>query len=146
MLSWRELRLKTFNDISQYANRLRRDETCNNFCVFNNWTSLTAWLWKTLNQNWSENLRKRNTSASQVIKLDVRYTRRPICDRLWQKQAFGLKISFVHFSLELINNNFWLKCCKNYYSIFIGSRDMNFIMLFSSEVQFREKRLQSVLI
>jgi len=32
------------------------------------------------------------------------------CDRLWQKQAFGLKISFVHFSLELINNNFWLKC------------------------------------
>src|SRR6218665_2604753 len=29
-----------------------------------------------------------------------------ICDRLWQKQAVGLKNSFVHFSLELINNNF----------------------------------------
>ena len=69
-----------------------------------------------------------------------------ICDRLWQKQAFGLKISFVNFSLELINNNFWLKCWKNYYSIFMGSRDMNFIMLFYSEVQFREKRMQSLLI
>jgi len=32
---------------------------------------------------------------------------------------------------------------KNYYSIFIGSGDMNFIMLFYSEVQFQEKRLQS---
>src|SRR6218665_27775 len=69
-----------------------------------------------------------------------------ICGRLWQKQDLGLKSSFVHFSLELINNNFWLKCCKNYYSIFMGSRDMNFIMLFYSEVQFREKRLQSLLI
>jgi len=29
-----------------------------------------------------------------------------ICDRLWQKQAFGEKISFADFSLELINNNF----------------------------------------
>ena len=69
-----------------------------------------------------------------------------ICDRLWQKQAFGLKISFVHFSLELINNNFWLKCWKNYVCIFMGSRDNNFIMLLYSEVQFREKRLQSLLI
>jgi len=34
---------------------------------------------------------------------------------------------------------------KNYY-IFMGSRDMNFIMLFYSEVQFREKRLQNLLI
>src|SRR6218665_1825476 len=64
-----------------------------------------------------------------------------ICDRLWQKQVFGLKISFLHFSLELINNNFWLKCWKNYYSIFMGSRDMNFIMLFYSEVQFSRKTL-----
>src|SRR6218665_1306521 len=70
----------------------------------------------------------------------------PICDRLWQKQAVGLKISFVHFSTELINNNLWLKRWKNYYSIFIGSRDMNFVMLFYSEVRFREKRLQSLLI
>src|SRR6218665_3681579 len=61
------------------------------------------------------------------------------CDRLWQKQAFGLKISFVHFSLEQINNNFWLKCCKHCYSTFMGSRDMNFVMLFYSEVQFQEK-------
>ena len=67
------------------------------------------------------------------------------CDRLWQKQEFGVKISFVHFSLELVNNNFWLKCWKNY-SIFMASRDMNFIMLFFSEVQFREKRLQCLLI
>jgi len=29
-----------------------------------------------------------------------------ICDRLRQKQAFGKKISFADFSLELINNNF----------------------------------------
>jgi len=65
-----------------------------------------------------------------------------VCDLLWQKQAVGVKISFVHFSLELVNNNFWLKCWKNY-SIFMASRDMNFIMLFFSEVQFREKRLQS---
>src|SRR6218665_2007619 len=57
------------------------------------------------------------------------------CDRLWQKQAVDLKIRFVHFSLELINNNFWLKCCKNYYSIFIGSRDLNSIVLCYSEVQ-----------
>src|SRR6218665_44897 len=51
-----------------------------------------------------------------------------ICDRLWQKQAVGLKISFVHFLLELINNNFWLKCWKNYYSIFMGysTRKYNF--------------------
>jgi len=28
----------------------------------------------------------------------------------------------------------------------MGSRDMNFIMLFYSEVQFREKRMQSLLI
>jgi len=69
-----------------------------------------------------------------------------ICDRIWQKQAFGLKINFVHFSLELINNNFWLKCWKKYYSIFMGSRDMNFITLFYSEVQFQEKRFQSLLI
>src|SRR6218665_2234796 len=69
-----------------------------------------------------------------------------ICDRLWKKQAFGLKISCVHFSLELINNNLCLKCWKNYYSIFMGSRDMNFIMLFYSEVQFQEKRLQGLLI
>src|SRR6218665_3393709 len=60
-------------------------------------------------------------------------------NRLWQKQAFGLKISFVHFSLKLINNKFWLKCRNNCYSIFMGSRDMNFIMLFYSEVQFRGK-------
>ena len=69
-----------------------------------------------------------------------------ICDWLWQKQAVGLKISFVHFLLQLINNYFWLKCRKNYYSIFMGSRDMNFITLFYSEVQFREKRLQSLLL
>ena len=69
-----------------------------------------------------------------------------ISDRFWLKQAFGLKISYVNFSLELINNNFWLKCWNNYYSIFMGSRDMNFITLFYSEVQFREKRLQSLLI
>ena len=50
-----------------------------------------------------------------------------ICDRLWQNQAVGQKISFVLFSLQLINNNFCLKCWKNYYSIFYGSRDMNFI-------------------
>ena len=35
---------------------------------------------------------------------------------------------------------------NKYYSIFMDSRDMNFIMLFYSEVQFREKRLQSLLI
>jgi len=57
-----------------------------------------------------------------------------ICDWLWQKQAVGLKISFVYFSLRLINNNFWLKCWKNYHSIFMGSSDMNSIMLFYSEV------------
>ena len=34
---------------------------------------------------------------------------------------------------------------KNYYSMFMGFRDMNF-MLFYLEVQFREKRLQSLLI
>ena len=28
------------------------------------------------------------------------------CDRLRQKQAFGKKICFADFSLELINNNF----------------------------------------
>ena len=69
-----------------------------------------------------------------------------IYDRLQQKQAFGEKISFVDFSLELINNNFWLKCCNNYYSIFIGSRDMNFLMLSYSKLQFQEKRMQSWLI
>ena len=69
-----------------------------------------------------------------------------ISDRLWQKQAFGEKISFADFSLELINNKFWLKCWKNYYSIFIGSRDMNFLMLSYSKLQFREKRVQSWLI
>ena len=69
-----------------------------------------------------------------------------ICDRLRQKQAFGKKISFADFSLELINNNFWLKCWKNYYSIFIGSKDMNFVMLSYSKLQFREKRMQSWLI
>src|SRR6218665_3949798 len=71
---------------------------------------------------------------------------RPHSIHHWQKQAVGLKISFVHFSTELINNNLWLKHWKNYYSIFRGSRDMNFIMLFYSEVRFREKRLQSLLI
>ena len=65
---------------------------------------------------------------------------------LWQKQAFGKKIGFVDFSLELINNNFQLKCCKNYYSIFISSRNMNFLMLSYSKLQFREKRMQSLLI
>ena len=68
------------------------------------------------------------------------------CDWLRQKQAFGEKISFADFSLELINNNFWLKCLKNYYSIFIGSRDMNFLMLSYSKLHFREKRMQSLLI
>src|SRR6218665_340879 len=52
-----------------------------------------------------------------------------ICDQLWRKQAVGLKISFVHFSLKLINNNFCLICLKNYYSIFSGSKDLNFIVL-----------------
>ena len=62
------------------------------------------------------------------------------------KAGFWEKIGFVDFSLELINNNFWLKCCKNYYSIFIGSRDMNFLMLSYSKLQFREKSMQSLLI
>ena len=35
---------------------------------------------------------------------------------------------------------------QKYYSIFMGSRDMNFIMSSISEVQFREKRIQSLLI
>ena len=73
------------------------------------------------------------------------YAKMTLCDRLWQKQTVGLKISFVHFSLELINNNFWLKCWKNYYSIFMGSRDINFIMQSYSEVQFWEKCMQSSL-
>jgi len=34
---------------------------------------------------------------------------------------------------------------KKYYSIFMGSRDMNFIMSSFLEAQFREKRLQSLL-
>ena len=62
------------------------------------------------------------------------------------KAGFWEKISFADFSLELINNNFWLKCWKNYYSIFIGSRDMNFLMLSYSKLQFREKPMQSWLI
>jgi len=48
--------------------------------------------------------------------MDLLAVETDICDRLWQKQADGLKISFVHFSLGLINNNFWLKCWKSYYS------------------------------
>ena len=79
-----------------------------------------------------------------------RYIDRPsylnICDWLWQEQTVGLKIGFVHFSIKLRNNNFWLKHKKNYYSIFLGSRDMNFIRLIYSKVQFREKRFQSLLI
>ena len=35
---------------------------------------------------------------------------------------------------------------KKYYSIFMGSRDMNFLMLSYSKLQFREKRMQSLLI
>jgi len=35
---------------------------------------------------------------------------------------------------------------KNYYSIFMGSKDINFTMLSYSEVQFREKYMQSLLI
>ena len=54
--------------------------------------------------------------------------------------------SFVHFSLQLTNNNFCLKCWKNYCSIFMNSRDMNFVMLSCSEVQFQEKCMQSLLI
>ena len=70
-----------------------------------------------------------------------------ISDRLWQKQAGGQKISFVHCSLELIYNNFWLKCLKNYYSIFMGSRDMHSIVVFYLEIglQFWEKLIQSLL-
>ena len=62
------------------------------------------------------------------------------------KADFWEKISFADFSLELINNNFWLKCWKNYYSIFFGSRDMDFLMLSYSKLQFREKHMQSLLI
>src|SRR6218665_1517041 len=84
-----------------------------------------------------QRIRLLSTFAQQFME----YTLSHICDWLWQKQAVGLKISFVHFSLGLINNNFLLKCWKNYYSIFMGSRDMNFIMLFYSEVQFSRKTL-----
>src|SRR6218665_2883807 len=69
-----------------------------------------------------------------------------ICYWLLQREAVGQKIGFVHFSLQLINNNFCIKCWKNYYFIFVVSIDINFIMSSYSEVQLREKRVQSLLI
>ena len=41
----------------------------------------------------------------------------------------------------MIKNNFWLKYWRNYYFIFMSSRDMNFIML-----SYSEKCMQSLLI
>ena len=41
-----------------------------------------------------------------------------ICELLWQKEAVQQKISFLHCSLQLINNNFCPKCWLNYYSLF----------------------------
>ena len=39
-----------------------------------------------------------------------------------------------------------MKMLKNYYSIVIGSRDMNLLMLSYSKLQLRGKRMQSLLI
>src|SRR6218665_4103316 len=62
-----------------------------------------------------------------------------------KRRLLAKKLVLHIFSLHLINNSFCLKCWINYISIFVGSRDVNFITSSYSEVTFLEKCMQHLL-